>query len=214
MIRTSLNRLETVIEFTENAKKKVNEFITANGGKAALRIIVRSKSEKGFVYDFQLEEYNAERPNDVVIREGGFATRIDPESAKSMRGSKIDWIDQSGLVGFSVKNPNLSVPPPKAEGGLKGEIIETLRTVFDPEIPVNIYDLGLIYGIDIDEGNNVTIRMTLTAPNCPAAEQLPVEVETKTRGVSSVKEVKVQLVWDPAWTKEMMSDAAKLQLGI
>jgi FeS assembly SUF system protein len=203
-----------VIEFTENAKNKVKEFIQNNGGNAALRIIVRSKSEKGFVYDFQLEEYNAERPSDIVVREGGFSTRIDPESAKSMRGAKIDWIDQSGLVGFSVKNPNLPIPPVHHEGGLKGEIIETLRTIFDPEIPVNIYDLGLIYGIDIDDSKNVTVRMTLTAPNCPAAEQLPVEVETKTRGVSGVKEVLVKLVWEPAWTKEMMSDAAKLQLGL
>ncbi len=97
---------------------------------------------------------------------------------------------------------------------LRAGLIEALKTVYDPEIPVNIYDLGLIYGIEIDSLKNVTVRMTLTAPSCPVAEQLPIDVEQKCRAVPGVAQVKVDLVWDPPWNREMMSEAARLQLGL
>lgn len=96
---------------------------------------------------------------------------------------------------------------------LEGEIIQQLHTVFDPEIPVDIYELGLIYDIDIQPDGFVTVRMTLTSPACPAAGQIPVEVEEKVRKVAGVKDVLVDIVWDPPWTPERMSEAAKLELG-
>ncbi|HEY3328153.1 MAG TPA: SUF system Fe-S cluster assembly protein [Novimethylophilus sp.] len=97
---------------------------------------------------------------------------------------------------------------------LKARIIEILRTVYDPEIPVNIYDLGLVYGIDIDAERNVQIRMTLTAPNCPVAQSFPQAVQETVMCVPGVKEAKVELVWEPPWTREQMTEAAKLQLGL
>ena len=92
-------------------------------------------------------------------------------------------------------------------------IVRMLRTVFDPEIPVNIYDLGLIYKIDLSEDGNLTIDMTLTAPNCPAVDFIVEDVKMKTAGVEGVKNVEVNIVFEPAWDKEMMSEEAKLQLG-
>jgi FeS assembly SUF system protein len=96
---------------------------------------------------------------------------------------------------------------------IESGIVQVLRTVYYPEIPVNIYELGLIYGIEIDPEGAVTVRMTLTAPACPAAGVLPGEVEAKIRGVAGVKDVRVDLVWEPPWTPERMSEAAKLELG-
>ena len=96
---------------------------------------------------------------------------------------------------------------------LEERIVMALKTVFDPEIPVDIYELGLIYGIDITPENDVTVRMTLTSPSCPAAEQIPPEVEQKVAGVAGVKSAKAEIVWEPMWTKDMMSEVAKLQLG-
>jgi FeS assembly SUF system protein len=99
--------------------------------------------------------------------------------------------------------------------GLEGRIVSALRTVYDPEIPVDIYELGLIYRIDIDEaGKNATIRMTLTAPGCPVAGEMPRHVEHSVRGmVPELESVAVELVWDPPWDKDMMSEAARLELG-
>jgi|TARA_B100001146_G_C16196109_1_gene441757 FeS assembly SUF system protein len=96
----------------------------------------------------------------------------------------------------------------------KDAIISLLRTVFDPEIPVNIYDLGLIYDIDLGKNGCVVIKMTLTSPNCPVAESLPVEVEDKVANLPGVMEAKVNLVFDPPWTKEMMSEEARLELNV
>jgi FeS assembly SUF system protein len=97
---------------------------------------------------------------------------------------------------------------------LEAPIIKALRTCYDPEIPVDIYELGLIYGIDVEPTGKVAIKMTLTAPNCPVAGSLPKEVEEKVRAVPGVTNVKVELVWDPPWCMEKMSEAAKLQLGM
>ncbi|HVC19180.1 MAG TPA: SUF system Fe-S cluster assembly protein [Vicinamibacterales bacterium] len=97
---------------------------------------------------------------------------------------------------------------------LKPLVIETLSSVYDPEIPVNIYELGLIYDVIIDAQAAVGIRMTLTAPACPAAQSLPAEVEHKLRQIPGVTDVRLDIVWDPPWDKDRMSDEAKLQLGI
>ena len=97
---------------------------------------------------------------------------------------------------------------------LKDQIIGALKKVYDPEMPVNIYELGLIYGIEIDAEENAVVHMTLTAPNCPVAGTLPGEVERAVRSVPGVKSAKVELTFDPPWSKARMSEAAKLALGI
>jgi FeS assembly SUF system protein len=97
---------------------------------------------------------------------------------------------------------------------LRDNVIAVLRTVFDPEIPVNIYDLGLIYDLQIEEGGKVTVQMTLTAPGCPVAQTFPGEVEGKLYTVPGVSEAIVDLVWDPPWDQDRMTEAAKLQLGL
>lgn len=97
---------------------------------------------------------------------------------------------------------------------LEEQIIAALRTCFDPEIPVNIHELGLVYGIDIEPSGAVGIRMTLTSPACPVAGSLPGEVQAKVQGVAGVTAAKVDLVWDPPWSPDLMSEAARLELGI
>lgn len=105
--------------------------------------------------------------------------------------------------------------PPAAPGSpLQDQIIDVLRRIRDPELPVNIYDLGLIYGLDVSPGGDVTIRMTLTTPACPVARSLPGQVEQRVRAVAGVGQVRVELVWDPPWTKDRLTPAARLQLGL
>ncbi|HXE80815.1 MAG TPA: SUF system Fe-S cluster assembly protein, partial [Vicinamibacterales bacterium] len=106
------------------------------------------------------------------------------------------------------------VDDPERADALRPAVIEALKTVYDPEIPVNIYDLGLIYDVIVDGASVVGIRMTLTAPNCPAAQYLPGQVEYAVRGVEGVSDVIVDVVFDPPWDRDKMSDAAKLQLGL
>tara|TARA_E500000178_G_C16825788_1_gene663691 strand:+ start:328 stop:630 length:303 start_codon:yes stop_codon:yes gene_type:complete len=97
---------------------------------------------------------------------------------------------------------------------LKNKIIEEIKKIYDPEIPVNIFDLGLIYKIDVNKDNNVFIEMTLTTPNCPVAESLPKMVKDNIMNVDKVSNVDLKLVWDPPWTKDKMSEAAKLELNL
>jgi FeS assembly SUF system protein len=97
---------------------------------------------------------------------------------------------------------------------LELKIIDALQSCYDPEIPVNIYELGLVYGIEIGDAGDVQIKMTLTAPNCPVAASLPLEVEQKVIAVEGVKSAQVELVWDPPWNPEKMSEGAKLELGM
>lgn len=103
---------------------------------------------------------------------------------------------------------------PVTKDDLREMIIAQLRTCFDPEIPVNVYDLGLIYGIEVADDNSVRIDMTLTSPNCPSIESLPSEIQAKAASVEGVKEVKIELLWEPPFHTGMMSDEAKLQLGL
>jgi FeS assembly SUF system protein len=99
-------------------------------------------------------------------------------------------------------------------GDLQEKTVAVMRTCYDPEIPVNIYELGLIYGVDVQETGDVTVRMTLTSPACPVAGSLPGEVQAKVGAIPGVKSAKVELVWDPPWTPERMSEAARVQLGM
>ena len=105
-------------------------------------------------------------------------------------------------------------PDPEKTDLIAPKVIAALKTVFDPEIPVNIFEMGLIYDVIVDAAGQVGVKMTLTAPNCPAAQSLPVEVRDKARTVEGVTDAKVEVVWDPPWTKDRMSDAAKLELGM
>ena len=97
---------------------------------------------------------------------------------------------------------------------LESKVIDALETCFDPEIPVNIYELGLVYGIEISDSADVRIKMTLTAPNCPVAASLPLEVESKVNAIEGVKSATVELSWDPPWNPGKMSESARLQLGM
>jgi len=97
---------------------------------------------------------------------------------------------------------------------LKNKVVEMLQTIFDPEIPVNIYELGLIYEVEIMPINNVQVVMTLTAPSCPAAQSLPIEVDQKIRQIEGVNDVYVTVTWNPPWNKSMMSETAQLELGM
>ena len=97
---------------------------------------------------------------------------------------------------------------------IKDKVITEIKKIYDPEIPVNIYELGLIYDVTVDENNKVYVKMTLTTPNCPVAESLPNEVKNSIKEIKEVKEVNLDLVWDPPWDKSMMSEAAKLELNL
>lgn len=117
--------------------------------------------------------------------------------------------------------PAVSSPPAAPESTAKTprqreielKVLGVLRTIYDPEIPVNIYDLGLIYALHVDETDAVTIRMTLTTPACPVAGSLPGEIETKVEAIPEVRTANIELVWDPPWSKDRMSEAAMLDLG-
>ena len=108
--------------------------------------------------------------------------------------------------------PTLSTPPDTQK--IREAVVDALRTCYDPEIPVNIYELGLIYDVDVSASGEVLIRMTLTSPACPAAQSLPPEVEAKAAGVAGVASARVEVVWEPIWNPSMMTDAARLQLGL
>ena len=103
---------------------------------------------------------------------------------------------------------------PERIEALRPRIIDAIRTVYDPEIPVNIYEMGLIYEVKVDEAGGVAIQMTLTSPHCPAAQSIPAEVEGKVRAIAGVTDVKIDIVWEPPWDPSKMSEAARLQLGM
>lgn len=133
--------------------------------------------------------------------------RVD-ESAADKLGRKRDYLE-----GFLAHQPE-GVAAGEPGGDLYEAVIEALREIFDPEIPVNIYDLGLIYGVDITPDGSVSVIMTLTTPHCPVAESMPGEVELRVGSVPGVRDAEVNLVWDPPWDPAKMSDEAKLELGM
>jgi FeS assembly SUF system protein len=113
-----------------------------------------------------------------------------------------------------MEETNIEHKPLRTFVDVQNEAIQVIQTVYDPEIPVNIYELGLIYEVNVDAGNNVHVLMTLTSPMCPVAESLPKEVEDKIKLLADVGTVKVEVTFDPAWTQELMSEVAKLELGM
>ena len=112
-----------------------------------------------------------------------------------------------------VEKPEIGPIDPAKTAEFQPKVVEAIKTVYDPEIPVDIYELGLIYGVDVDAENRVLVRMTLTSPACPSAQQIPSEVRYKVKAIPGVKDAWVEIEWEPPWDKDRMSEAAKLQLG-
>ena len=134
--------------------------------------------------------------------------RAKVEDARETFERKRDYLE-----GFLTQKP--AADPVAGEGGaLQAAIVEALKEIYDPEIPVNIYDLGLIYGVEVTDDGHAVVTMTLTTPHCPVAESMPAEVELRVGSVPGVGHAEVNLVWDPAWDPSKMTDEAKLELGM
>jgi len=134
------------------------------------------------------------------------------EDAEESAGDKLER-KKDYLEGFLAQQP-AAASPGEPGGDLYERVVEALREIYDPEIPVNIYDLGLIYGVDVTDEGHVAITMTLTTPHCPVAESMPAEVELRASTVAGVRDAEVNLVWDPPWGPNLMSDEARLELGM
>ena len=132
----------------------------------------------------------------------------DAETPAAKLERKRDYLE-----GFLQQKPQ-DLAPGEPGGSIYDGVIAALKDIFDPEIPVNIYDLGLIYGVDIDPEGSVAVTMTLTTPHCPVAESMPGEVEIRVLSVPGVRDAEVKLVWDPPWDPSKMSDEARLELGM
>jgi FeS assembly SUF system protein len=130
------------------------------------------------------------------------------ESASEKLERKKDYLE-----GFLAQQP-AAASPGEPGGALNERVVDALKEIYDPEIPVNIYDLGLIYGVDVTNEGDVAITMTLTTPHCPVAESMPGEVELRASSVPGVRDAEVNLVWDPPWGPNLMSDEARLELGM
>ena len=153
------------------------------------------------------EQTAAERPA------ADATTAADGSSAATGAGWDIDTAALTEPPAPRPDAPAVGPADPDRMAELQGQIIEVIKTVYDPEIPVDIYELGLIYDIIVDADRKVLVNMTLTSPACPSAQQLPSEVRYKVKAIPDVSEAVVEVVWDPPWDKDRMSEAAKLQLG-
>lgn len=138
----------------------------------------------------------------------------EPEEPTPASTEAVDQTVDTASTEGADNPPSVSLSSVAPDDTLLNRVIAGVREVYDPEIPLNIYDLGLIYRIDISEESHIAIDMTLTSPMCPVAESLPGEVEMAARGVDGVSDVVIELVWDPPWGPEVMSEAARLELGI
>ena len=156
-------------------------------------------------------------PGDVAPADsaGGKPPRARVEDAVDTEESPRETMERKRdyLEGFLQKKPE-NVPAGAPGGDLYEAVISALKEIYDPEIPVNIYDLGLIYGVEVDDESDVTVTMTLTTPHCPVAETIPGEVELRAASVPGVRDAEVNLVWDPPWGPDKMTDEARLELGM
>jgi FeS assembly SUF system protein len=135
-------------------------------------------------------------------------------TAAATGGLNVDALLAPPPAAATSSQPQIGDIDPVKTEAMKPAIVDAISTVFDPEIPVNIYELGLIYEINVDTDSRVGVRMTLTSPACPSAQQLPSEVRYKVKALDGVADCNVEIVWEPPWTKDMMSETAKLSLGI
>ena len=149
-------------------------------------------------------------------------TAAAPPVAEAMRpettpvessGWDIDTGALTAPVAKPAETPTVGPADPELTAAFQGPVIEAIKTVYDPEIPVDIYELGLIYDITVDKDKQVLVKMTLTSPACPSAQQLPSEVRYKIKALPGVSEAVVEIVWEPPWDKDRMSEVARLQLG-
>ena len=156
-------------------------------------------------------------PGDVAPADnaGGKPPRARVEDAVDAEESPRETMERKRdyLEGFLQKKPE-NVPAGAPGGDLYEAVISALKEIYDPEIPVNSYDLGLIYGVEVDDESDVTVTMTLTTPHCPVAETMPGEVELRAASVPGVRDAEVNLVWDPPWGPDKMTDEARLELGM
>ncbi len=150
-----------------------------------------------------VEDTAPEKPAPVMA-----PSPYEAESDVSKLNRKRDYLE-----GFLAQQPT-ETPAGEAGGDLYEAVVDTLKSIYDPEIPVNIYDLGLIYGVEITPDNHAIVTMTLTTPHCPVAESMPGEIEMQVGSVPGVGHSEVNLVWDPPWDPQKMSDEAKLELGM
>ncbi len=160
--------------------------------------------------------YNSVMPEDYKYPESVQSLNVLPHSGKveQLKQELTEHPPEKKPVDMNVIDRALDPTKPPRAKLIEGKVIAALQTVFDPEIPVNIYDLGLIYEIKVDEKDHVDVKMTLTAPACPVAGTLPGEVEKKIESIPEVASAKVELVWEPAWDKSRMSETAMLELGM
>ena len=157
---------------------------------------------------FRVEEVDAAPPVPRARVEDTPLPETTPETAGEKLERKKDYLE-----GFLTAQPT-GIPAGQPGGDLYEAIIAALRDIFDPEIPVNIYDLGLIYGVEVTEDATAKVTMTLTTPHCPVAESMPGEVELRVSSVPGIRDAEVVLVWDPPWDPAKMSDEARLELGM
>ena len=155
---------------------------------------------------FSVEEVDAVAPPPRARVED--ADDTPAESASEKLGRKKDYLE-----GFLSQKP-ADAAPGEPGGALYEKVIEALKEIYDPEIPVNIYDLGLIYGVEVDDEGGAHVTMTLTTPHCPVAESMPGEVELRVASVPGIRDADVNLVWDPPWGPDRMTDEARLELGM
>lgn len=161
-------------------------------------------SENKSSHSFNVEEVDAVEPAPRArVDDMASETQAVPAPER-----KRDYLD-----GFLAQQPQAD-DPASPGGAIYEGVLAALKEIFDPEIPVNIYDLGLIYGVDVSEDASVAVTMTLTTPHCPVAESMPAEVELRVGAVPGVGDAEVNLVWDPPWSPENMSDEARLELGM
>lgn len=155
----------------------------------------------------------APAPNDDLAQKPPRARVSDVIDDEARPAPAIAPRQRDYLAGFLAAEPL-----PQTAGGagseLQAAVVDALKEIYDPEIPVNIYDLGLIYGVEVDDESDVTITMTLTTPHCPVAETMPGEVELRASSVPGIRDAEVELVWDPPWSPEKMTDEARLELGM
>ena len=157
---------------------------------------------------FQVEQVDAAPPPPRARVEDAAQPEPASESAADKLGRKRDYLE-----GFLAEQPQGEAPG-EPGGAVYEGVIAALKEIYDPEIPVNIYDLGLIYGVEVSPESSVAVTMTLTTPHCPVAESMPSEIELRVAAVPGVRDCEVNLVWDPPWDMAKMTDEAKLELGM